>query len=154
MSNPSKAKGTSAEVAVLKYVRAHGYPWAERLALTGAHDQGDISLLPGRLVVVEVKAHATGATGQPTESLLTQWMAQTAAERVNAGADHGVLVVKRKGTTDVGRWWAYVTAGAFASLLGAELELPDPDAPLCTSVSSLLPVLRAAGYGSPVEVAS
>lgn len=101
-----------------------------------------------------MKAHATGATGQPTESLLTQWMAQTAAERVNAGADHGILIVKRKGTTDVGRWWAYVTAGAFASLLGAELELPDPDAPLCTSVSSLLPVLRAAGYGSPVEVAS
>ena len=154
MSNPSKRRGTSAEVAVLKYVRTHGFPWAERLALSGNADQGDISLLPGRLIVLEVKAHANAATGQPGDAQLAEWMRQTATERVNAGADYGVLVVKRKGTTDPGRWWAYVTAGAFASLLGADLELPDPHAPLCTSVSSLLPVLRAAGYGSPVEVAS
>lgn len=154
MTNRPKQRGTAAETAVLRHVRDHGYPWAERLALTGNADQGDISLLPGRLVILEVKAHASAATGQPGDAQLAEWMRQTHTERVNAGADHGVLVVKRKGTTDPGRWFAYVTAGAFASLLGADLELPNPHAPLCLSLASLLPVLRAAGYGSPVEVAS
>lgn len=154
MTNRPKQRGTAAETAVLRYVRERGYPWAHRLALTGNADQGDISLLPGNLVILEVKAHASAATGQPGDAQLTDWMRQTSTERVNAGADYGVLVVKRKGTTDPGRWFAYVTAGAFASLLGADLDLPNPHASLCTSVSSLLPVLRAAGYGSPVEVAS
>ena len=154
MTNRPKQRGTAAETAVLRHVRDHGYPWAERLALTGAADCGDISLLPGRLVILEVKAHASAATGQPGDAQLADWMSQTSTERVNAGADYGVLVVKRKGTTDPGRWFAYVTAGQFASLLGADLELPNPHAPLCLSLASLLPVLRSAGYGSPVEVAS
>ena len=147
----SKAKGTAAETAVLRHVRDNGFPWAHRLALTGNADQGDISLLPGNLAILEVKSHATGATGQPGAAQLADWMRQTATERDNAGADHAALVVKRKGTTDVGRWWAYVTAGAFASLLGADLNLPDPHAPLCMSVSSLLPVLRRAGYGTALD---
>lgn len=149
-----KAKGTACETAILKYVRANGFPWAERLALSGNADCGDISLLPGRLVVLEAKAHATAATGQPGDAQLTEWMRQTETERGNAGADYGVLVVKRKGTTNPGRWWAYVTAGDFGKLLDAPMQMRDPHAPLCMSLSSLLPVLRAAGYGSPVEVAS
>ena len=64
----SKAKGTAAETAVLRYVRDNGFPWAHRLALTGNADQGDISLLPGNLVIVEVKSHATAATGQPGDA--------------------------------------------------------------------------------------
>ena len=151
MSNPSKRRGTSAEVAVLKYVRGNGFPWAERLALSGNADCGDISLLPGRLVVLEVKAHASAATGQPGDAQLADWMSQTSTERVNAGADHGVLVVKRKGTTDPGRWFAYVTAGQFATLLGADLQLPNPHAPLCLPLASLLPVLRSAGYGTALD---
>lgn len=155
MTNRPKQRGTAAETAVLRYVRANGFPWAERLALSGASDCGDISLLPGRLVVLEAKNHASAATGQPGEAQLADWMRQTRTERVNAGADYGVLVVKRKGTTDPGRWWAYVTAGQFAMLLGADLEIPNPHAPLCLSLASLLPVLRAAGYGTePDEVAS
>lgn len=151
MSNPSKAKGTAAETAILKYVRANGFPWAERLALSGAADCGDISLLPGRLIVLEAKAHASAATGQPGDAQLADWMRQTRSERVNAGADYGVLVVKRKGTADPGRWFAYVTADQFAMLLGADLDLPNPHAPMCMSLASLLPVLRRAGYGSQLE---
>lgn len=152
--NKPKARGTAAETAVLRHVREHGFPWAERLALSGAADQGDISLLPGRLVILEVKAHAVAATGQPGEQLLAEWMRQAEAERDNAGADHGVLVVKRKGTTDAGKWWTYVTAGTFATLLGVPdgpAALHDPDTPLCMSLASLLPVLRRAGYGSDLE---
>lgn len=155
MTNRPKQRGTAAETAVLRHVRDNGFPWAHRLALTGNADQGDISLLPGNLVILEVKAHASAATGQPGDAQLAEWMRQTRTERINAGADYGVLVVKRKGTTDPGRWWAYVTAGQFAMLLRADLDLPNPHAPLCLSLASLLPVLRAAGYGAePEEVAS
>lgn len=154
MTNRPKQRGTAAETAVLRHVRENGYPWAHRLALTGNADQGDISLLPGNLVILEVKNHATGSTGQPGAAQLADWMRQTEAERDNAGADHAALVVKRKGTTDPGRWFAYVTTGTFAALLGVPdgaTHLPDPDAPLCMSLASLLPVLRRAGYGSQLE---
>ena len=53
MVNRSKQRGTAAETAVLRHVRTHGFPWAERLALSGNADQGDISLLPGNLVVLD-----------------------------------------------------------------------------------------------------
>lgn len=49
---------------------------------------------------------------------------------------------------------SYVTTGTFAALLGVPdgaTHLPDPDAPLCMSLASLLPVLRRAGYGSGLE---
>ena len=149
-----RAKGTTAETAVLRHVHANGFPWAHRLALSGNADQGDIALLPGNLLILEVKNHATAATGQPGAAQLADWMAQTETERVNAGADHAALVVKRKGTTDAGKWWTYVTAGTFATLLGVPdgpAALHEPDAPLCLSLASLLPVLRRAGYGSDLE---
>lgn len=153
MANPSKAKGTAAESAVLKHVREHGFPWAERLALAGAADCGDISLLPGRLIILEIKSTRQGETGQPPDGVLAAWSAQTEAERVNAGADHAALIVKRKGTTDPARWFAYVPAWSLAELIGAPDTnvLPDPDALLCTSLGSLLPLLRAAGYGTTLD---
>ncbi len=39
MSNPSKAKGTAAETAVVRYARAHGFPHADRLTLSGRYDR-------------------------------------------------------------------------------------------------------------------
>ncbi len=40
----SKQKGTAAETAVVKYLKANGFPKAERRALQGNLDKGDISL--------------------------------------------------------------------------------------------------------------
>ena len=94
MANRSKARGTSAESAVVRWAQANGFPWAERLVLAGAKDHGDISLVPGRACIVEVKSHASAATGQPGAAQLATWMAETAAECRHAGADVGLLVVK------------------------------------------------------------
>lgn len=154
MANPSKAKGTAAETAVLRHVTAHGFPWTERLALSGVHDRGDLSLLPGRTVIVEVKNHAgPAALGQPTAGDLAAWMAQTETERVNAGADVALLVVKRKGTAEPGRWFAYLRADTNAALVGAPdpASLPEPHTPVCMSLASALVLLRHAGYGTPLE---
>jgi len=50
MSNPSKAKGTAAESAVVKLAQSFGLA-AERRALAGAADQGDVWIDGGVLVV-------------------------------------------------------------------------------------------------------
>ena len=155
MANPSKAKGTSAESAVVKYMRLNGFGGADRQPLRGNRDAGDIGLTAG--IVIEVKAHKSAGTGQPAAGQLFDWMAQAECERVNAGAAMCPLIVKRSGTLDVGRWWAYMTAADTAQLLnGAPLwiEHPHAGAPICMSVAAMVSFLRSNGYGDPLEQAS
>ena len=83
----NKAKGTSAESAVVKHLVENGFPYAERRALTGANDQGDVSGCIG--LVFEVKNHKT--------YLFPSWLKETEVERINAKADYGILVVKPNG---------------------------------------------------------
>lgn len=80
----SKQKGTAAEREVVRYL-AKWWPAAERRALSGAKDKGDVAGIPG--VVVEVKA--------ATRQTLAAWQRETLTERRNAGADLCMLVVKR-----------------------------------------------------------
>lgn len=123
MSNPSKAKGTAAETALLRYAHQNGFPHADRQPLRGNRDQGDLALCPG--VVVEVKNHSgMPALGQPSAAVLAQWMNQTEVERTNARAAIGLLVVKRKGTTDPGRWFAYLPIGTLSDLTARKCLLP------------------------------
>ena len=154
MSNPSKSKGTAAETAIVRWLRNNGYPTAERRALSGNQDKGDILAGPG--LVIEVKNRRGGAGyGQPGPSELGTWMAQAAADKANARADLCPLIVKRVGTTDVGKWWLYLTAGEVAFLLdsGLDVTLPRPSAPLCMSVADGFALLRVAGYGDEREAA-
>ena len=86
MANPSKQKGTAWETAVVRFLQ-QWWPHAERRALKGAKDQGDLLGLPG--VVVECKNQNRLALGE--------WLDQTTAAQANAGAEVSVLVVKRRG---------------------------------------------------------
>lgn len=161
MSNPSKAKGTRGESAVARWFRENGFPHADRQPLRGNRDAGDIDLCPGA-VVVEVKSVKSGAKGAPPPGDLATWMAQAAAERDNAGAAYCPLIVKRAGTTDVGRWFAYLPLlDVWALLTGAHVMGADPQwsarhepahmsDPVCMSVHTLALILRAAGYGDPI----
>ena len=149
MANPSKQKGTAAETAVTKWARTNGFPGADRQPLRGNRDAGDIALCPG--IVLEVKNHAGAAVGQPRPGLLIEWMAQAELERINAGAAHCPLIVKRGGTTDPGRWFAYITVADFARLVdGRSTGLPFGATPWCTSLAHLTQLLRHAGYGDPL----
>lgn len=96
MSSKSKAKGTKAETDVVKYLRPW-FPLVERRALQGNKDKGDIAGVP--LTVIEVKAEVT--------LRLSQWVAETLAERDNAGSPLCLLVVK-KPYKSVGEWDAYM----------------------------------------------
>lgn len=105
----AKAKGTTAETAVVRYLNSKFWPHAERRALAGGKDKGDIIGSPG--LVWEVKAAKT--------LCIPAWLRETESERVNAKADYGVLVVKPEG---VGRrrmcdWYALMPTEGFGDLL-------------------------------------
>jgi Holliday junction resolvase len=98
VSTKSKAKGTTAEREVVRYLQ-QWWPAAERRALSGNKDKGDVAGIPG--VVVEVKAAKT--------QLIGPWQRETMVERENARAARCVLVVKRP-YKSVSQWDAYIPA--------------------------------------------
>lgn len=117
MTSTQKAKGDRFESAVRDHCRTHGFPWTERTRAGYTRDHGDLHLVPGPAVIVQAKNCRTWR--------LAEWVAELAEQQHAAGAEHGVLVVKRPGVGDPGRAYAV-------------LEL-----------DALLRLLRAAGYGEP-----
>lgn len=109
MSTKSKAKGTAAEREVVRYLQ-QWWPAAERRALSGNKDKGDVAGIPG--VVVEVKAAQA--------SQIPKWQRETLAEKANAGAESCMLVVKRPYKA-VSRWDAYIPASQLDDATGGFL---------------------------------
>jgi hypothetical protein len=99
MVNKPRIKGTTAETAVVNYLRDNGFAQAERRSLKGNLDQGDVTGCPG--LCVEVKWANGGLK-------MAKWLAETGIERINAEADHGILVVKPAGVgvVNAGFWFA------------------------------------------------
>lgn len=110
----SKRKGTSAETAVVAYLRAQGFIQAERRALGGSQDRGDIAGIPG--VVIEVKNCARAE--------LAAWTDEAVAEGANDGADVSVVWHKRRGRGNPGAWFVTMTGEQFAALLYERQCLP------------------------------
>lgn len=105
----NRRKGTAAESALVDYLRTHGWKYAERRALTGSKDKGDVTGTPG--VVWEQKNAA--------RICIPEWMRETETERENAGADIGVLVIKPRGVgvTRVDQWAALLPLSVVVDLL-------------------------------------
>jgi hypothetical protein len=147
-----KDKGTDAERAVVRYLQAYGWPNAERRALRGTQDAGDITGTPG--ICWEVKSRK-----RPVSDLdVTTWLVETETETAAAGAEIGVLVVRRHGVGEghAGRWWAYMRLGT-AAILHVTLVNPTPETwngpPVRMLLGDAVELLRAAGYGEPLELA-
>jgi Holliday junction resolvase len=107
----NRAKGTAAESAVVRFFQTVGWPHAERRALSGSKDRGDVTGVPG--ICVEVKS--------AVRLEIPAWLRETEAERINAAADYGVLIIKPKsiGDTRVGQWAAVMPLGDLTRLLAA-----------------------------------
>ncbi len=113
----SKAKGTAAETAVVRFLRAFGFTQAERRTLGGTQDRGDIAGVPG--VVIEVKNCA--------RQELPAWVAEAERERDNDQADLGVVWHKRRGKSDPAEWFVTMSGWQFAALLREQQGLPEPE---------------------------
>lgn len=72
--------GTRAETAVVRVLRDHGFPHAERRALRGSQDAGDITGTPG--VVWEVKGGERAKNA--SHGQLSKWLHETSRERETA----------------------------------------------------------------------
>lgn len=157
MTNRPKAIGTAAETAVARYAQSHGFPHAERIALHGALDEGDVQLCPG--VVVEVKGGRRAETA--SDALVAAWLAETEVERTNRGADVAILVLKRagKGAPNAGSWWAYLPGWAYLFLAPIGHDVPPsayayayaPMPAVRVTLADAVNLLRRAGYGDPIE---
>ena len=103
----SKQKRTSAETAVVNWLKAKGRKHVERRSLSGAADRGDIAGIPG--VVLEVKNHA--------RMELAEWIKELEVEMANDKAVTGVVIHKRKGKAYVGDWYATMPVSIWYQLL-------------------------------------
>jgi hypothetical protein len=156
MTNKPRAIGTAAETGVVRYCKPNGFPHADRLALHGALDEGDVQLCPG--VVLEVKGGKRAETA--SDALVTAWLDETEVERRNRGADVAALVLKRagKGQKNAGAWWVYLPGWTYVWLatIGDLVHLVciqtrgDDLPPVRITLAALVDLLRAAGYGDPL----
>jgi len=96
MSTPQQRKGRAAELAVAKWLQEL-WPHAEPTRRSGwSDDRGDIDGIPG--IVIEVK--------NCRKFDLPGWLTELETEIGNANASTGVLVIKRRGSTDPADWYA------------------------------------------------
>lgn len=105
--NRSKQKGTAWESKVVGYLRECGWPFAERRALAGSLDKGDLTGIPG--LCCEMKSAA--------RIDLSGWLDEAEVERDNAGARIGVAWIKRRGHTSAGKGYVVMSGETFVQLL-------------------------------------
>lgn len=105
--NASKKKGTTWESAIVGYLRDSGALHAERRALAGNSDRGDIAGLPG--VVLEAKSCARVEPGA--------WVDEANRERDNDGADVGIVWFKRRGRLDPASGYVLMDGETLVKLL-------------------------------------
>lgn len=154
--NKPKAIGTRAEAAVAAFLRANGFPHAERRALRGTLDAGDITGCPG--LCIEVKGG--DAARNASDALIEAWLAEAETERINARANVALLVIQRRGVgpANAGRWWALMHLDTLRRIAGCPIVHRDPTAtaPVRLLLANAVTLLRSAGWGQPLdqEVAS
>jgi hypothetical protein len=105
--NAAKQKGTRWESAIVAFLAERGWVNAERRALHGTQDKGDVVGIPG--VVIEAKSQARHS--------LAEWLTEAEEERVNAGARIGVAWFKRRGFTSPSKGYVLMSGDTFVELL-------------------------------------
>ncbi len=114
-----RVKGLTAERAVANYLKANGFPDARRSVSTGTihtPDRGDIDGVPG--FAVQVKNLARRLEGKlladTWDAVVLQSISMTAQTGVES---RPVVIEKRAGTTDVGRWWLHTDSGIYVRMI-------------------------------------
>lgn len=110
----ARAAGARTERQVADYLAAALDDRIDRRVKTGAKDRGDIGgvRVHGQRVVIECKDCAT--------QQLPKWTNEAHTEAGNDDALVGVVVAKRRGTTDPGKWWVHMTVDDLLALITGE----------------------------------
>jgi Holliday junction resolvase len=105
MTSPEKQKGDRAERAVVEFLRSRGID-AHRIRAGSPDDVGDIEIHPD--IVVEVKDR--GKLDLPA------WLRNLAVQKANKDAAFGVVIVKKRGSSDPLEWAYILDAATFLNL--------------------------------------
>jgi len=105
MANPSKNKGTTFETLMVNYFKQF-WPRAERRALSGALDKGDVSGLPVPLELKNCKSID-----------LAGWTKEAKKEAENALAPFCPVIHNRRGKGDPALQWVTIEAWVLVELL-------------------------------------
>lgn len=141
--------GKDTERLVARYFRQVGFAGAERRVATGyrtaqriSADHGDLTGLPGLCVQVKSLRPATRA-----ETQTRFWLAELEQQRQASGASVGLLIVRRWGTTDVGRWWCFLMArDLFGMADGFSGHALRTLAPVRLELSDVVSMMQAWGW--------
>lgn len=108
MSNPAKAKGSSAELAVKRYLISEGTQ-CERIPAGAKNDIADLWVPNLIWPTIDVKDHAT--------LKLAEWVDRTAEQAHNAGRHAGIVWAKRRGKTNPADWYVITNGKQFTALM-------------------------------------
>lgn len=111
MTNP---KGTQLETATVNWLRAHGWPFARRISKEGAKDKGDVTLGDGIPITIEAK--------NEKKINLAGGQKELAVEMEHAGHKWGFTIHKKRGTTDVGKYYAVLPVEVLNDILRAVMS--------------------------------
>lgn len=145
----NRRRGITAERHLVTWLRQNGWPDAERSVVTGYKtntrqrpDGGDITGTPG--IVWSLKDHAV-------ERIAAWW---TELESMQGGPTVRLLVVKRRGTADPGKWWCWLTLAELVDLFPTLDPLSDQitmHGLVRAQLNVVAALLHLAGYGTPLE---
>lgn len=143
----NRRKGHDTERAVARYLRAHGFPHAERAVRTGYTAAGrtvadplDLTGIPG--TVWSIKNDAS--------KQITKWLDEAEIARNHVGAELALLVTRRRGKADVSRWWVWVSLPSLIRVV-TDVGHYHYSGHMCMELGELVPMLHAAGYGDDQE---
>ena len=111
MTNP---RGTQLETAARNWLREHGWPFARRVVKEGALDKGDLTLGDGIPVTIECK--------NEKKINLAGGANELRDEMANNGHKWGFTIHKKRGTTDVGKYYAVLPVEVLVDILDVALE--------------------------------
>lgn len=106
----ARAVETSAVTLMVRFLRARGFPHAERRPMVTSRELGAITGTPGIAWAIKT---TRAASGVPDEWQVAGWVLATEAHLLRVGGDVAVLVVAVPGCalSAVSGWRAVVTAG-------------------------------------------
>jgi Holliday junction resolvase len=113
-----KTKGTRAETAIVNFLRACGFRWADRVPLSGNRDRGDVVIGPGS-PVHEVK--------NQNRHSLAEWLDEAEQEAQHARAPFGVVWAKRRGKGSPADWYVLMSGRTYVQMLAGMGFLPEPE---------------------------
>lgn len=116
----AKKAGTTFERHIADYLAVHVDDRIDRRVKTGNKDRGDIVGLRhmGSKIVVECKNYGGALKPKP-------WIDEAHTEMGNDDATAGIVIAKRRGTTDPGSQWVIMTLNDLIGLLTG--SRPDTD---------------------------